>query len=324
MKSILLISYLYILFCVNILGQSLISGGDFETPTSIPNNYGQIALQPNCIAAYGTPDLFNRSSQVFGVSNPLGEQIPLFGDGYAGILASSFERIAFRLNDKLVKDEKYLLSFYISTAEKSQCIRVPIVGRLAYNPKEYMTKQTPHVRYDSIEPLKNMENWVYISDTVIAQGGEEYVIIGFENLSRFGHNCITYYYLDEVTLMGSNPVPSIAKRELKTDYMSIFYSSNITTMSHKDSIQMREWISTISVKEITKINVFGSADSQGGYESNSNIALRRARFVAEFLNTILDKGVDIGIASQASDDKNVESRDRRVDIIIEYLEDLEP
>src|SRR5690606_33333068 len=236
----------------------------------------------------------------------------------AGILASSYERIAFRLDDKLVKGEKYLLSFYISTAEKSQCIRVPIVGRLAHNPKEDMTAKTPHVRYDSIEPLKNMNNWILISDTVIAQGGEEYVIIGFENLNRFGHDCLTYYYLDEVTLTGFSSISAVVKKELKTDSMTIFYSSNITILSYNDSIQISQWLSNISAQEVKKVNVFGSADSQGDYESNKDLALRRSRFVVEYLRTILGKIIDIDITFQVSNCKSVESNDRRVDIIIEY------
>jgi OOP family OmpA-OmpF porin len=298
-----------------IKSQELING-TFDSPVKIPNDYGQIFLNKNVFESYGTPDLFHIDAENFGCKNPCGFQKPKNGKGFAGFLASDNEKIAFRLDKNLIKNNKYSLSFYLSIAEMSKCVYTPIVVRLAYSPNEYLDVKRDFTKFDDVLRLNNTDDWIEIQDTLIAKGGENYLIIGFENLNHKFYNCVSYYFLDEVSLRDLSIDNSYQKNIVDT--ISIFYNTNDVVINKSDTSTILHHILSISQNHIKKITVIGCTDSQGNNDINSSISNKRADNVIEYISSILGMSTLIDKKILTSESNFINERERRVDIIFEY------
>src|ERR1035437_7561938 len=112
-------------------GLNLVPNGDFEYHTACPSSGGQIGLAaPWFPATDGTCDYYHScasSSFLLTPTNAVGNQVPLSGQGYAGIFVygpdvnvpgSSYrEYIEVPLLSSLVAGQAYRVSFYVSRAE---------------------------------------------------------------------------------------------------------------------------------------------------------------------------------------------------------------
>ncbi len=226
-----------ILFSITgkILAQNLVPNPGFEKYKSLPyscsrnpkdftdrvNNW----ILPN----EATSDYFNTKcgGKVKANRNFAGVQTPQEGNAYAGfilysdVFGSYREYLEVKLDSRLVKGKKYIVQFYVSLAEQSQYA----IDRLGFFvcPKREREKgqdalhETPSYETPDSLFLDDEKEWMCIRGSFIANGKEDYLIIGnFHsnsdehrrmmpvNRKRYHNLNETYYYIDNVCLSAAN------------------------------------------------------------------------------------------------------------------------
>ena len=205
-------------------GQNLVSNPSFETHVNCPNAQAQISYCSSWFQPTGnTPDYYNSctTSYVDVPTNWYGFQYPHTGNAYAGFGAryscswNCREYMEVLLTNMLIADKKYCVSFYVSLADSSY-MGVSSIG--AYFSPILIDSQatieylpyTPQISSSILNPLVDTTNWILVSDTFVAHGGELYMVIGVfppdNQLAMdtirpdpFG-NLFSYYYIDDVSV----------------------------------------------------------------------------------------------------------------------------
>ncbi len=206
MLNILYVFIIFLFFsttCVNIYGQELIINGSFEMNLRCPEGVNDLDA---CIG--WTQSSANRSSDYFCScalygdaksvnvpDNTFGYQYPNSGNCYVGLSLSDVEKnyreyIQTKLVKKLVANEKYRLSFYVSLADSSENY-CPLINACFSN--EYIL---PEIRaknkYEHLSCGANnlilqfnlpvdtsiIMNWIKVENEFIATGQEVYLTIG--------------------------------------------------------------------------------------------------------------------------------------------------
>jgi hypothetical protein len=205
-------------------GQSnLVPNPSFEDYSSCPTGLNQVSNSifwnsPNT----ATPDYYHgcTASSVLGVpNNNLGYQNAYSGIAYAAIIAFIhdgfyFEYISTQLITPLDPNVKYSCEFYISTANLSP-VGINRLGMFIspspyFQNNDYMLPFSPQIENDSNSIISDTLNWTKISGEYLAQGGEQYIIIGnfypinqtdtaHVNYSSPG-TYYAYYYIDNVSI----------------------------------------------------------------------------------------------------------------------------
>ncbi len=173
---------------------NLVPNPSFENYVNCPSTYGQFYetvswTMPNA----GTSDLFNVCSpntfpSVSVPTNTTGYQVPQDGVGYAGIIPYSAaadyrEYLQAQLTSPLVNGSTYQVSFWVSLADTSSIaidrigahFAVGQIGPLAGNTTLLVT---PQVESPANVFLSDATNWMQISGSFVAAGGEDHIIIG--------------------------------------------------------------------------------------------------------------------------------------------------
>jgi hypothetical protein len=177
---------------------------------------------PSLWYGYGTPDFCNANFQTVP-SNTFGHQYAHTGYGYVGIgtyVSQMFYReyIGVQLNNALVVGQTYYVNFYVSLAD-TDCYAVKNIGALftnsMFNPPGASVSTTPQIENNG-GIITDKTNWIQITGSFIAAGGEKYLTIGnFSNdtatLKQYVGNGggvnvpDSYYYIDDV-YVGETPL----------------------------------------------------------------------------------------------------------------------
>ncbi|MDR1006593.1 MAG: OmpA family protein [Bacteroidales bacterium] len=245
MKFCIVITAINVFLISNAFGQDtndLIYNPSFEEHLTCPNKieaYGEMTevlgwWQPTG----GSSDYYNKcgKKQTSVPKNKLGIQMPRSGVGMVGIYTSKTtyrEYIQTQLKEKLLKGEKYKLTFYVSLSEYSSGAIATIGGLFTtyklsdtvremlainertmhdFNVKEKRTTYfKPQVVNPFEKPLTNTQQWMKIEGEFVAQGGEQYLTIGnFYPSDKSNVVDIAdltyllpgaYYYIDDVSLV---------------------------------------------------------------------------------------------------------------------------
>lgn len=116
------------------------------------------------------------------------------------------------LLDTLVTGQSYTLSFYVSVAEVSTHYSDDIGAWLTKNipTQKRLIAEVPQVRHPQGNLISDMEQWTEIKGSFVAEGGEQYIVIGNflddETMTREkiqgqeGLGPTVYYYVDQVSL----------------------------------------------------------------------------------------------------------------------------
>jgi hypothetical protein len=208
-------------------GVNLVPNGNFEYHTACPSSGGQIGLAaPWFGPTDGTSDYFNPCASITFVSVPsngCGVQVPLSGQGYAGIFVystnvsgptSSYrEYMEVPLLSSLVAGQTYRVSFYVSRAENYAQAIAEIgahfsSGTVISNGFDSVLNLVPQVVNPSTNLLLSTTAWMLVQGTFVAAGGESYMTLG-----NFLTNAATtvvpasglytnfaYYYFDDVSV----------------------------------------------------------------------------------------------------------------------------
>ncbi len=260
----------------NIKGQNLVPNGDFEQYIGCPTGDSQLSLAvswinpaTNIAFVSGTPDYYNQCATSGTVSVPGnwgGNQPAHSGVAYSGIYLwinnsppNSREYIEVQLTSPLISETCYDFEMYVNLADACNYTtdnigiyfsNTAITGVNNYYPLPY-TPQINNVTGNIFDD----SNWVLVSGNYMAQGGENYLIIGnFNNDLNTGTVGVTgtwdiaYVYIDDVSLIVApcTGIPENHQEEIKIYPNPVKYELYINSYPGKTEII----ISDILGKEI--------------------------------------------------------------------------
>jgi len=222
MKKLLIIPM--ILLCIIANSQNLVPNPSFEDTVQCPYYFTQIDKSTGWNSYGGTPDYFNTcaiGSAVGIPDNDVGTQIPRSGNAYSGFytfnsFSQSREYIGIELNQALVINHTYFVSFFVSRAV-SDILHVnhaanKLGAKFSTIPYAYSnpikTDNLAHIYSDSV--VTDTLNWIEISGYFVADSAYEFLCIGnffvdslmsyvsFDSLSAYA-----YYYIDDILVVDS-------------------------------------------------------------------------------------------------------------------------
>jgi hypothetical protein len=249
------------MFCVGSLSaQNLIQNGDFQD--TIIGNFGLLKAKYWDVPTSSSPDLMHPNSiEPWRVpQNLLGYQNAKSAEAYYGLIVydssrtNAREYIRNELKSTLKKDSSYCLQFYLSLADSMNFAIKNNVGIYFMNQKidspnvrHALLHYIPQIEFNEIDFFAEKNYWVKMNDSLIAKGGEKYLLIGnfkedqfLDTMRMMGGNDIghkgTYYYFDNFYLGHCDSLPEdsaigIREFDIKKHKISIYPNptkSNIT------------------------------------------------------------------------------------------------
>lgn len=348
--------------------QNLVSNGSFEEKSYCPASYNTTSLrtlegwtQPT----RGTPDHFDVCNEGrAGVpSNIAGVQTAFDGTAYAGLVTYAGatrnyrEYIQTKLTRPLGAGEMICVEFWISCADHSLYVSDGLgfyfsKRKVGHNRQTYLDER-PQVSNPRLHIVDNAQSWVKLSDTFIADGGEEYLTIGnflpdqlFSKLKRTKQEGAeetsrwAYVYLDQVIVRpvaersDCSCVNDLIKESVhdpplqleETDEVSlnsVYFAFDDSTLDAASKVQLQEVAEFLRVTPYTFVRVMGHTDVIGREGYNVGLSANRAKAVVEYLEYI---GIDparleisyYGSQLPAADNTTVEGRaqNRRVEFSV--------
>jgi gliding motility-associated-like protein len=210
--------------------QNLVANPSFENYSVCPLYAGEIDyaiswFQPNNFMSVniGSSDYYNQCAPYGNTSVPSnnysGHQAAKTGSGYAGIMvydgdfASQYqyrEYIEGTLITPLTQGTEYCVEFYVSLADTTN-IAISNIGVyftndtfLYQDPAFQVISLVPQIENSSANIIIDKENWILVSGSFIAAGGESFITIGnfrsdsLTNAQNVGGAVAgSYYYFDD-------------------------------------------------------------------------------------------------------------------------------
>jgi gliding motility-associated-like protein len=211
--------------------QNFVPNGSFELYTACPQNRNDGIGCSNWDApTLGTSDYFNTcapNAAANGISVPgnfAGTQMPRTGNAYTGIYASlNFtppyleyrEYMQVTLDSLLVSGGHYTFTMYLSLGDYSNFASNKVGAYISKTKPSSNTNTYLNVTPQIISTtyITDKTNWVKVTGSYDAIGGEQYITIGvFEPASSHtriavtggsnngAYNGVSYYYIDDVSL----------------------------------------------------------------------------------------------------------------------------
>lgn len=173
---------------------NLVPNPSFESYVNCPFTFGQANFATGWdVPNTGTSDYYNTcAAPVFPSVNvpytQLGYRPALTGSGYCGIIPYSSapdyrEYLQIQLTSPLVAGQPYLVQFHVSLADTSLYAVDRIgaylsVGAVGPVPNYAPLPFTPQVESPANVALNDYIGWTLISGIVVANGGEDHLVIG--------------------------------------------------------------------------------------------------------------------------------------------------
>jgi len=222
--------FLVVLFVVCLTvdskAQNLVPNPSFEEALQCPWSLGvfEVCVKDWYNPTLAFPDYYNACDHTgFGVPhNDVGYQQARTGHAYGGLVVFTDpnvpgppdyrEYIASQLTEPLEQDTPYCVTLYTCMAgglSQNQCA-VSNIGLYlgvdsVYDNQKDTLSYTPQIQNDPLLLLQDTLNWMKISGTFVAQGGEQYIVIGNfspndqTNAVNISNN-EAYYYIDDVSV----------------------------------------------------------------------------------------------------------------------------
>lgn len=212
---------------------NLVPDPGFESYTSCPTGFGQLNVAVSWDApTTGTSDYFNTcvtgwpTFPVPGVPlSPFGYQWPNSGSGHAGLIPYSSapdyrEYLQSPLAAPLVAGQPYTVTFHVNLGDTCSLAIDRIgaylsVGPVGPVPNWAPLPYTPQVESPANVFLTDTLNWVAITGTFVASGGEDHIVIGNFHDDAGTSTVPTgnvwpggaYYMVDDVAVELATPTP---------------------------------------------------------------------------------------------------------------------
>ncbi len=343
-----------------VFGQNLVQNPSFESYLNCPVTLGNLEkdiIDWQC-PTLGSTDYFNGCSEAMGTpKNFNGEQNADFGVGYVGFYMYApddyREYVQAKLTSTLIKGETYTVSFYVSLAERSDFavkefgIRFSefpvavdtrkVLSNLHWSQLEGDTSTALEIGYSKF--YSDEKDWILITDEFVANGTENYMVIGNFKDNRRTQKFQTkrnitkgsYYYLDMVSVHKQKDALDYVSKEKGKDYeleavhvfKDVLFHFNKATLKKTVQQELDEVFSYLTANPSVQIKISGHTDDVGSEVFNQKLSLNRAKSVATFLST---KGVSedriryegFGSAKPVSTNKTKAGRllNRRVEFVL--------
>ena len=221
MNKVLISLFLFLSLKAN--AQNLVLNPSFEdTIACLPSTY-VMPCRFWYTASNNTPDYFSEqpdfNCMIPAPQSTIGYQYARTGIAYVGLFTffppfnNQREYIGGELSDTLKQGHEYCVSFYVSVAEKCKYVTDGIGLYLSVDSAVDYTINTnlsfvPQISNPAGNIIYDTLNWVQISGTYIANGGEKYLTIGnfkddantmIDSTSSTGNSA--YYFIDDVSVI---------------------------------------------------------------------------------------------------------------------------
>jgi outer membrane protein OmpA-like peptidoglycan-associated protein len=349
---------IYLLIIVNTqlgLTQNLVPNPSFEEfsikPLGPKRNTDKFGVNDWVSQNGGTPDYFNNTvkNKIVSTYNFMGYQEPKTGYSFVGLIIFDNKEFSFykeaiqtKLKKKLELGTIYCFSMYISLAEKSDYCTNDIgvlftknkiegtSNNLNVSPRDIKLNWNFDIPYKQYTPQILTKSfiedydWILIQDTIVAQGGEQYLTIGsfiketpIKKTKNFGsrgsnhYKNVAYYYIDDVSLVPVSsaeecpctikqeeeiPEPPIVEQFLFKDTTvgsrmvlnNIYFALNDSTLLDSSFTELNQLATYMEQHPNLKIELGGHTDDTGSDAYNQSLSEARARAVVTYLE---QKGV---------------------------------
>lgn len=284
MKNTLLI-ILSLVATIGISQTNLVPNPTFEKIGKKIKGKGEIKVaEPWSSPTLAQADLYVAKTKNYDISipeNSYGEEKPMKGTGYAGIIAYSYKNkvprsyLQVQLTEKLEEGKQYCVTYHVSLADLSK-YGVNHMG-VAITDKAMTANNSDVLKFDSyIESRKltiyeTQFYWTPVCGVFTAKGGEEYLTIGnfYENIDKYKdlkkikrprgftkpQTYDAYYYIDNVSVVLRDDVK-------KCDCDVTPGMENAETVKKDFSSDKN-----VNTKTLKIINTDGSSTTNGGNDS---------------------------------------------------------
>lgn len=350
----------YILFFLHyftsyhLQAQNLVPDGGFEDIHRLQKgkiNPAACTRTWQCPMDNGGGDSYNKKGKGNGSapSNIFGRQKPHSGDGYGGICVRKkfIEYLETKLTDTLIKDQEYLVEYYISKAERSigsvKEFGVMFSDKISMGISGIGIPVKPSIENIKKQGFRKKIKWMKFSAVYKAKGGEAVLILGYfnhKNVKQF--KGYAHYYIDDVsvlpiasntfmileknindttsTLVKSNTLPQLNQSII---LKNIFFKTNESNLLESSFVELDHWVDQLTQLANTTIIIGGHTDDTGDEILNRDLSTARAKAVADYL---IAKGIDsvrinykgYGSSKPIANNLTIEGKqqNRRVDIVI--------
>lgn len=353
-----------LIFCISfsdIAGQqeNLVPNPSFEEFSGVPLGWFYNGSQFSRLVKYwNSPTLASPDAFGPGIVVPkhwqkkgFGAVRPLDGKSMVGITVYGCaqgkphcrEYIQIQLNNRMVKGQKYELSYHVAHLEGS--LKIDRLGALLSfkqirQSDDSLVPATPQV-YSSeiVRPVKGQ--WVQVKHIFVADEAYDYLTIGNffkdEDNKVLRENSIyefAYYYIDKVSLVKK---PPFVKEDIPEDDLTLqplevgkkIQLKNIYFDLDKSDLLPRSFVELNKLKKIMienptmTIEVHGHTDIQGESDYNIDLSIQRSKSVTQYLinegissDRIDFKGYGSNMPIANNADESGRQLNRRVEILI--------
>lgn len=316
---------LFVLWSFMIDSQNLVPNPSFEKShldTIKKLNFDNNFIAENWFSpSKGTPDFYSENRRNgFGFVNNEGSQVPSDGNSYVGLWFNLFlekikneeliepkgEYIEVKLKTPLIKNKTYCFKVDISLSDNSRYAINEI--DFALQKEKLFVSKTGRINLQSFIKIKSESyyidktSWSTICNKYVAEGGEEYLILGafcekynvLDITTKQLKNVIgrSYYYIDNVRLFeigDTKDCSCIANGTFYSTTKTAFTLSNIffevanAKLVSTSYSQLEELRNYLLVNPNYKIEISGHTDNSGKEENNIKLSTERAKAVADYL-----------------------------------------
>lgn len=338
------------LCCGSSYGQNLIQNPSFEIHENCPEKLSTFSQDVTFwnIPTLGTTDYFNVCSKEMTIpKNFKGEQEVRFGDAYAGFYMYApknyREYLQVPLVEELQAGELYVLSFYVSLAEKSKHAVSAFGILFSETPLQIATKKEITTSYletledirfhfisvEKDEVIAETKKWVRMERTFTAKGGERFLIVGnFEEnratrnlqLKKYGPDH-GYYYIDNFELLKKEKAPY----QLETTYIfkHVLFDFDAFVITEKGEQEIKAVLKYMLDHPQYQLHLMGHTDGFGSNAYNKVLSENRVNAVARAFEayglprgqiTTASYGSGVPVATNTTD--NGRAKNRRVEFRI--------
>jgi OOP family OmpA-OmpF porin len=309
--------------------ENLVPNGGFENTAAIPAGVSQFFLaRPWTSTAPGPEpaDLFHLKAKQRDIAAPrnyMGTQEPHTGEAYGGIAVLRKGKFDYRefmqvpLVQPLVKGETYEAEFYASLSDYSE-LATNSLG-MYFSRKAPLLKENgfmmvkPQIMKPEEEIITETKDWVKVSGTFQAQGGETMLTIGnfmaqkktpkkkvTSAREETDNEAFAYYYIDDVKLtrVGDKPAEVATKTsdyfgEVKAQspitLKNIFFRTNEAVLLPESDNELNKLYDFLARNPTVSIQINGHTDITSNPEYNLTLSENRAQAVKTYL---IRKGID--------------------------------
>lgn len=291
---------------------------------------------PDLLSPYCSNEDKKAPTNIFGYQPAKG------GVNYMGIACNNnlCEYIQGQLSSPLIKDKIYNIGFYMSCADRHSTQYVESIG--AHLSTQKITKQgqgllalNPQIISNG-QDLSNDKDWILITCTYKANGGERYIIIGTFSDDRIvfydkktkqasdSRNGRAYYYIDNIFAEEQNneTITGIPSGEFDA-LANINFELGKSDLDDIALSKLQTVLRYLQSHDDIKLKVIGHTDNTGAEQLNRKLSEERAQSAVQFL---IDNGIDnsrlsaMGLGSDKPivDNQSHQSKreNRRVEFVI--------